>query len=100
MVRARLAAWPRRGYTRARMDDLENLGTEAEAAEPELFPELEDKLDLIPPKPGVYLLRDKHGKVVYVGKAKSLRSRVRSYFRGGDGRHQVRFLVPRARDIG
>jgi excinuclease ABC subunit C len=43
----------------------------------------------------VYLLRDRHGKVIYVGKAKSLRGRVRSYFRGGDERAQVRFLVNR-----
>src|SRR5579875_3067638 len=41
------------------------------------------KLDLTPTEPGVYLLRDHAGKVLYVGKAKSLRSRVRAYFRGG-----------------
>ncbi len=34
----------------------------------------------IPNSPGAYLFRDKHGKVIYVGKAKSLRSRVSSYF--------------------
>ena len=39
----------------------------------------------IPDRPGAYLFRDKHGKVVYVGKAKSLRSRVPSYF--GVGLH-------------
>ena len=51
-------------------------------------------------EPGVYLLRDRAGKVLYVGKAKSLRSRVRAYFReGGDGRFQVRFLMKRVRDF-
>jgi len=62
--------------------------------------ELARKLDAIPVEPGVYLLRDSHGKVLYVGKAKSLRSRVRSYFReGGDGRFQVRFLMRRVCDF-
>ncbi len=57
--------------------------------------DLDGKLTALPPSPGVYLLRDAHGKVIYVGKAKSLRSRVRSYFRGGDERAQVKFLVSR-----
>ncbi len=58
------------------------------------------KLDLIPTDPGVYLLRDRAGKVLYVGKAKSLRQRVRAYFRdGGDERFQVRFLMRRVRDF-
>ncbi|MGO9062026.1 MAG: excinuclease ABC subunit UvrC [Candidatus Binataceae bacterium] len=62
--------------------------------------EIQRKLDLIPPDPGVYLLRDKAGKVLYVGKAKSLRSRVRAYFRdGGDTRFQVRFLMSRVKDF-
>jgi excinuclease ABC subunit C len=43
------------------------------------------KLDALPPQPGVYLFRDKKGAVVYVGKAKSLRSRVRSYFQDSQG---------------
>ncbi len=41
---------------------------------------LEEKLRALPPRPGVYLLRDRGGKVIYVGKAASLRQRVRSYF--------------------
>ena len=43
--------------------------------------EIDRKLDAVPPEPGVYLLKDKSAKVLYVGKAKSLRSRVRAYFR-------------------
>jgi len=61
---------------------------------------LSRKLETVSADPGVYLLKDKSGKVLYVGKAKSLRSRVRAYFRdGGDGRFQVRFLMRRVREF-
>jgi len=72
--------------------------TSADAA-PEMTAELADKLAAIPPRPGIYLLKDERGKVIYVGKAKSLRSRVRTYFRGGDERQQVRFLMRRVADL-
>jgi excinuclease ABC subunit C len=39
-----------------------------------------EKLSHLPTKPGVYLFKDKRGKIIYVGKAKRLRNRVRSYF--------------------
>jgi excinuclease ABC subunit C len=68
-----------------------------EAASRELS--VEDRLKTVSAEPGVYLLRDKVGKVIYVGKAKSLRSRVRMYFRGGDGRYQVPFLVGKVADV-
>lgn len=64
-----------------------------------LSSKLEEKLAAVPPRPGVYLLKDKRGKVIYVGKAKSLRARVRTYFRGGDERSQVRFLMRRVADL-
>jgi excinuclease ABC subunit C len=52
----------------------------------------------IPDQPGAYLFRDKHGKVVYVGKAKSLRSRVPSYF--GVGLHpRTQAMVDTARSV-
>lgn len=41
---------------------------------------LQDKLDNLPDRPGVYQYRNAAGEVIYIGKAKSLRSRVRSYF--------------------
>ncbi|HQV31157.1 MAG TPA: GIY-YIG nuclease family protein, partial [Calditrichia bacterium] len=43
-------------------------------------PQLEEKLKNLPTEPGVYLYYNNQGKVIYVGKAKSLRSRVRNYF--------------------
>ncbi len=60
---------------------------------------VEEKLDNLPSRPGVYLMRDKGGKVIYVGKAKDLRGRVRAYFCGGDGRSQIEFLMRRVSDV-
>ena len=48
-----------------------------------------EQLKRVPAKPGVYLFRDERGDVLYVGKAKSLRPRVRSYFQRG-GRRRAR----------
>lgn len=58
-----------------------------------------EKLTNLPSRPGVYLMRDKAGKVIYVGKAKDLRSRVRAYFNSADERSQVQFLVQRIEDV-
>ena len=60
---------------------------------------LEGKLPALPRGPGVYLFRDEAGEVLYVGKAKSLRSRVRSYFQRGDGRIGTAQLVERIADV-
>ena len=48
----------------------------------------EDKLKALPSEPGVYLMKDAKGDVIYVGKASTLRSRVRSYFQSPNGLHQ------------
>ncbi|MBM4260997.1 MAG: excinuclease ABC subunit UvrC [Deltaproteobacteria bacterium] len=58
-----------------------------------------EKLASLPTRPGVYLMRDKGGKVIYVGKAKDLRARVRAYFNNADERSQIQFLVRRIEDI-
>jgi len=60
---------------------------------------LEAKLTLLPTSPGVYLFKDKTGEVIYVGKAKNLRARVRQYARGGDGRAQMAFLLSQLTDV-
>ncbi len=61
---------------------------------------LQDRLDALTRRPGVYLFRDARGEILYVGKAKSLRARVRSYFRS-DASHSVktRELVRRVADL-
>ncbi|MGZ8715964.1 MAG: excinuclease ABC subunit UvrC [Gaiellaceae bacterium] len=61
---------------------------------------VEHQLKTLPAKPGVYLFRDADGKVLYVGKAKTLRPRVRSYFqKSGDTRASIQHLPERVVDI-
>ena len=60
---------------------------------------LEGKLRTLPRGSGVYLFRDEAGAVLYVGKAKSLRSRVRSYFQRGDTRFGSAQLAERIADV-
>ena len=61
---------------------------------------LEPKLKALPAKPGVYLFRDAAGKILYVGKAKSLRPRVRSYFQqSGDTRSGISGMIGRIADL-
>jgi excinuclease ABC subunit C len=62
---------------------------------------IETQLKRLPTKPGVYLLRNAKGEVLYVGKAKSLRPRVRSYFQAGssDTRPGIRQMADRVADV-
>jgi excinuclease ABC subunit C len=61
---------------------------------------LEAQLKALPAKPGVYVFRDEDGRVLYIGKAKSLRPRVRSYFQATpDTRAQIAQLPGRVADI-
>jgi excinuclease ABC subunit C len=62
-------------------------------AREELSPRLRELVERLPRQPGVYLLKDRKGKVIYVGKANDLHARVRSYFtRSGDTRAFVMLL--------
>ncbi|HHH30706.1 MAG TPA: excinuclease ABC subunit UvrC, partial [Polyangiaceae bacterium] len=54
--------------------------------------ELAELVDRLPEQPGVYIMRDRSGTVVYVGKARRLRARVRQYFSGQDSRRFVPLL--------
>ena len=62
---------------------------------------LEEQLKRLPTKPGVYLFRNERNDVLYVGKAKSLRPRVRQYFQAGrsDTRMGISQLVDRIADV-
>ena len=61
---------------------------------------IEAQLKVIPTKPGCYLMKDKSGKVIYVGKAINLRNRVRSYFHSSAQHHpRTQQLVRRIIDI-
>lgn len=63
-------------------------------------PHLLQKLRQLPDSPGVYLHRDQAGRVLYVGKASSLRSRVRSYFHRAAGHSaRIAWMVSRVHDI-
>jgi excinuclease ABC subunit C len=60
----------------------------------------ESFLKNLPPSPGVYLMLDRKGKVLYVGKAGNLKNRVRSYFvKGGDERYRIQYLMERVDSI-
>jgi len=61
---------------------------------------MRDRLKNVPLQPGVYLYKDKEGRVIYVGKAKSLRSRMRSYFQSPEGMlPKVRAMMARVADF-
>ena len=61
---------------------------------------LQHTLAHLPRKPGVYLMKDAQGRILYVGKAKRLDHRVRSYFGAGGSVHPKQAaLVPRIHDV-
>ena len=61
---------------------------------------MKERLKKVPLKPGVYLYKDEEGKIIYVGKAKALRNRMRSYFQSPDKLHpKVRAMMARVADF-
>ncbi|WP_017307244.1 excinuclease ABC subunit UvrC [Spirulina subsalsa] len=63
-------------------------------------PHIEQRLKEIPLEPGVYLMRDSHGQILYIGKSKKLRSRVRSYFRSSQPlSDRIALMVRQVADI-
>ena len=61
--------------------------------------DLETKIRHAPRSPGVYLMRDGSGEILYVGKARNLKARIRAYFARTDARAMIPFLVSRIRDL-
>ena len=61
--------------------------------------ELENKLKNLPAKPGVYQFKNKKEKVIYVGKARNLRNRVRSYFHSAKTNAKTEALVKKIEDV-
>jgi len=53
---------------------------------------LKEKLAILPDEPGCYLMKDRHGTIIYVGKAKVLKNRVRSYFNGSHNGKTARLV--------
>ena len=67
-----------------------------------MTPELAATLKRLPDRPGVYLMKDARGTVIYVGKAQSLRNRVRSYWQkqtGGAESQLIRSVIERISDL-
>ena len=63
-------------------------------------PGLKDKVSRLPTSPGVYIMKDSRNRILYIGKAVNLRSRVRSYFgKSNDGRLFIRLLMERIDDL-
>ena len=60
---------------------------------------LDDKLKLLPTNPGVYVMLDKDGQIIYVGKAKNLKNRVRQYFFNGVKTEKVMAMVKNVADF-
>ena len=61
--------------------------------------DLKEKLKLLPDSPGVYIMLDKEGTVIYVGKARVLKNRVRQYFHTSEKPVKVRSMVENIADF-
>jgi len=62
--------------------------------------DIKEKIKNLPAKTGIYLMKNKEGRVIYIGKAKDIRKRVSSYFlRTADTRYTVKFLISKMANI-
>ena len=58
-----------------------------------LKPGVKERLEELPVRPGVYLMKDGAGEIIYIGKAKVLKNRVRSYFQGRETSHRAAMVL-------
>ena len=72
---------------------------EKNAAETKLKPELRQRIEGLPDATGVYLFKDEEGRVLYIGKAKSLKNRVKSHFAAGNDYGTDSFIINRTNEI-
>ena len=61
--------------------------------------DMETKLKNLPEQPGVYIMKDQNGRIIYIGKAVSLRNRVRQYFRSTGHTGKVGAMVSHIADF-
>ena len=61
--------------------------------------QLELRLKEVPAEPGVYYMRDASDQILYIGKSKKLRSRVRQYFNGSDSRPRIHQMMRMVTEI-
>jgi len=54
---------------------------------------IKERLEDLPTKPGVYIMKDADGEIIYIGKAKVLKNRVRSYFQGRETDHRAAMIL-------
>jgi len=75
------------------------MATISKPSEQRSIESIEMRIERMPRSPGVYLMKDAGGRVIYVGKAKDLRGRVRQYVGETDERPSVKFLMSRVKDL-
>ena len=67
---------------------------------PSLEKKIKDIIENIPKLPGIYIMKDRRSEILYIGKAKVLRNRVRSYFQNSRGLHpRTRMFLGKVDDI-
>ncbi|EPY14376.1 excinuclease ABC subunit UvrC [Paenibacillus alvei] len=94
----RAVRWKERWNERYSTDEQQELSPEELAEREQALERIRNKLALLPDSPGCYLMKNHEGTIIYVGKAKVLKNRVRSYFNGShDGKTQR--LVSEIRDF-
>lgn len=81
------------------MDESKNKEKDKEIKANEISLRIKKILDTLPKKSGVYLMKDKNGKIIYIGKAKVLRNRVRQYFDTSKKMLRTQIMVKQIADI-